>query len=202
LKSYKLYLVISLPDAFILVGLYSLAEIDIRSDKDIPKSIAFFFNSFALFSGMKIDTFCLSLNNIFFIRPINSITTVSICQEVSITKSTGTPLQPISRDVTASLEYTVIRDMSHTVRLRIQISNPSWEKVYIDFLIKYIVPLVPFFRSVVNVYRSVRVAVGEALKFIAGVILLILAIPFGLIVLAVLFGIPVVLFCASMGWIK
>ena len=111
-------------------------------------------------------------------------------------------MQPISRDVTASLEYTVIRDMSHTVRLRIQISNPSWEKVYIDFLIKYIVPLVPFFRSVVNVYRSVRVAVGEALKFIAGVILLILAIPFGLIVLAVLFGIPVVLFCASMGWIK
>lgn len=92
--------------------------------------------------------------------------------------------------------------MTYTVRLKVKVTNPSWNKVFIDFLRNYIVPLVPFFILLAKGFRVAKECVHEALEFIAGIILLIIVIPVGLIILAVLFGIPVVLFCAFMGWIK
>ena len=85
--------------------------------------------------------------------------------------------------------------MDYIVSFRVKIDNPPWKKVFLDFLIRYIVPLVPLFRLMARDYRTIHKSV------VAGMVYLI-AILIGILVMASMFSIPVILFCVAMGWIK
>lgn len=92
--------------------------------------------------------------------------------------------------------------MEYSVKLNIVVTNPPWEQTFVDFLRKYVVPLVPLFILLRGWYRSVHRIVEQITDDLKNALLFLVALPLGLFVLAVIFGIPVIFIGVLMGWIQ
>lgn len=81
-------------------------------------------------------------------------------------------------------------NMASTVRINISIKKYLWKDFVIDVIRHIIIPLIPFFRLVVSVYRPVALFFEEIASAIKKILLLIIAILFGVISMIVIFGMP------------
>lgn len=92
--------------------------------------------------------------------------------------------------------------MRYTIRIKVRIINPSWNSFFTKLLRSFLLPPLLLFLLIIRSFGINKLAMNKSLDFVNKVMLVIIAIPLGLCVLAVLFGIPVVLFFAGMGWIQ
>lgn len=92
--------------------------------------------------------------------------------------------------------------MSYSIKVKVKITNPSWDKVLITFTRNVIIPLARLIGLAVHQFRKIKVSLNKSIDSLTKLILVAIAIPLGLGALAVLFWIPVVLFSVAMGWIK
>lgn len=91
--------------------------------------------------------------------------------------------------------------MAYSVKIRITVTNPPWKIFFSDFLRKHKVPLTPLVTRTAARHRTSRKSVPKAQHSWLTLILIMLAIPVGIAVMASFFAIPVILFYAAMGWI-
>lgn len=81
-------------------------------------------------------------------------------------------------------------NMASTVRVSIRVKKYLWKEFIQDVVRDIIIPLIPFFRLVVRVYRPITLFLGEIVVVIKKILLLIIALLFGFISMIVIFGIP------------